>query len=145
GDLARTPGIVAAIPDAQNLGFHRRRRAIGAAPRSTRPIAKPFAPFRPVPCKPFVRIGAADPKTPAQLGHIGTRRQRQAHEVLALLHHRLLLPRHRGPLSSSRIGLGKCLRCLRTGVSDVSSPYSGGGTGRGVAASSALAGYESDS
>src|SRR5262249_12225321 len=134
-DLAATPSVVALLANTQHLHFDVLRCARRAVQRSARAIAKPNPSLRQIPLHPFVAIAPADPKTPAKLTHVRARRQCQLHELLPLIHDRLLPPRHRGPSRPTDSGRNECPRCLRTGaksVLDVPGLHSGEGLGVGV-------------
>src|SRR5262249_10483049 len=91
-DLAATPSVVALLANTQHLCFDVLRRARRAGQRSARAIANPTASPHQIAPHPFVGIATADPKTPAKLTHVRARRQRQLHELLPLIHDRLLPP-----------------------------------------------------
>ncbi len=94
--ISAAPGVVAVLPDAQNLGLHRSCCPQRAAMRTPRAIGKSVSPFRRISLQPLVAFGAADAEPSAQLALVRSRRQRQPHELLPLIHDRQLPPGHRG-------------------------------------------------
>src|SRR5260370_40493980 len=60
-------------------------------------IAKPRASLRQISLQPFVAVAARNPKAPAQLELVRFSRKRQPHNLLTLVNHRSLPPRHRNP------------------------------------------------
>jgi len=121
GDLASTPGAIALRPDAQNLRLHRLFGALRTAVRATRAVGKAGSPLRRIAPEPFVAVAPTDAEAAAEFFLVGSRRQRQPHELFTLIHDRQLLPRHRcPPVRTSCFGQSvldvseRCLRCLRS-------------------------------
>src|SRR5580658_1101903 len=104
GDLAATPGVVAARSDAKNRRFHRVGAAARTAHRAARTIGKPGPPLRRVPLQPFVALVPADAEAPAQLAPVRPHHQGQSHKLLPLVHDRQLPPRHRVIPHTTKLG-----------------------------------------
>src|ERR1700674_289130 len=130
GDLAPAPRVVARLPNAHNLGFHRIGCAQRAAMRPTRAIDKPAPPFRRIALKPLVAFGATDAEPSAQFPLVRSRPQRKPHEILPLIHDRQLPQRHRVP-PVRRNQAERVAPMSPNAVPHVPSPYRSGGEGWG--------------